>query len=352
MPIDKDTVDSTSVAYKIMEVDWKMVSDLLGGTRAMRNAGTQWLTQFPKEKKQDYDRRIADSYLYNMYRDTCKRLTAKPYSKPIQVKQDKLPDYLQELKNNADNQGNSLTQFGRYNFMNGVSYGKSHILVDYPLSKKQMNLAEERKLGIRPYFSQYDADSLIGWKTRKTVGGMIVPSQVRLKETRVEAVGVYGEEEVDYIRVINEDSFEIYKYIKKDKTWILDDIGVNTLGEIPIRTFYTMRTGFFTAELPLEDLAWLNLAHWNSYSDHRNIMRFARLGILWATGITEEEQKKGIEIGVNHLASSTNTDAKLGYVEYAGSGAVKLGMEELKMIEEKGEILGMQPQLLQIYLVG
>jgi len=89
-------------------------------------------------------------------------------------------------------------------------------------------------------------------------------------------------------------------------------------------------------------LAWLNLAHWQSMSDQRNILRFARVGLLFAAGFSDEELEEGLTIGPNQLIRSTNESAKVTYVEHKGN-AIATGQQDLDKLEERMKVLGLQP---------
>tara|TARA_R110000823_G_scaffold105276_1_gene223630 strand:- start:78 stop:788 length:711 start_codon:yes stop_codon:yes gene_type:complete len=97
-----------------------------------------------------------------------------------------------------------------------------------------------------------------------------------------------------------------------------------------------------TADPPFEDLAWLNLAHWQSLSDQRNILRFARMPLLYQFGISEEEIESEITIGPSQLIRSINPDAKMGYVEHGGR-AIESGDKDLRNLEAQMEVMGLQP---------
>jgi hypothetical protein len=93
---------------------------------------------------------------------------------------------------------------------------------------------------------------------------------------------------------------------------------------------------------PLEDLAWINLAHWQSHADHRNYLRFIRIGILTAAGFADEEIEKGIVIKPNGMVTSSSKDAKLSYVEHSGE-AYQAGLDDLEMLRRDMETLGTTP---------
>ena len=64
--------------------------------------------------------------------------------------------------------------------------------------------------------------------------------------------------------------------------------------ECAVDADYAMR-----ARPPLLDLAWLNLAHWQSSSDQRHILHIARVPILFARGMDTAESQ--IDIGPNRI---------------------------------------------------
>jgi hypothetical protein len=338
---DKDySVDSKGSAYLEMEHDWALVRDLMGGTTAMRNAGETWLPREPKEDPDSYTVRKDRSFLYEAYPDTVDKLAQKPFIKPVTI-QGELPERIGNTKN-VDNSGNSLTNFAKEVLKDAIDRGLTHLLIDFPKANPSNTRGDEKEKNINPYFTHVKAENLIGFKWKFAESGEKKLSQIRIHEKRIEEAGSYGEQEANFIRVINETSWELYKKSPDDKEYWLWDSGINTFGEIPLITFYTNRTGFMKAKPALMKLAWLNLAHWQSYSDQRNILRFARVGILFAAGFTEDELKKGVFVGPKKLTGSTNPDAKLEYVEHSGK-AIEAGEKDLQKLEERMEVVGLQP---------
>tara|TARA_R110002012_G_scaffold60605_2_gene158562 strand:+ start:6876 stop:8276 length:1401 start_codon:yes stop_codon:yes gene_type:complete len=331
-------VDEKSKAYTEMARRWDLIEDLLGGTLAMRDAQQKWLPQETQESPLAYRARLDRSYLYGAFTDTVKKLSAKPFSKPVDAKEGLTPQ-LEDIADDADLNGRDITSFARDIFEDGITYGLAHILIDYPAIGAGLNLAEERATGARPYFVRIKPTDLIAWQSTKQADGTEVVTQIRFKENRIEVDG-FEEKVVEYIRVITETEWQLWR--EKDGDWLLAEEGLHSFGEVPLATFYTARDGFMSARPPLEDLAWLNLAHWQSLSDQRNILRFARMGILFASGFSEEEIEGGVTIGASQLTASTNPDAKLSYVEHSGN-AIGAGEADLSKLEARMEVLGLQP---------
>ena len=340
-----DAVDSPSLEYRRMERRWELLHDLLGGTLTMREAEHKWLPQEPREEYASYHNRLRRSFLFNAYGDTVEKLTSKPFSRPV-VAQGSLPAPIDSMLDDMDMAGTNLTQFARQMFRSAIVYGLTHVLVDFPKSQAQ-TLDEERRTGTRPVFIHISPTQLIGCKHEISPSGGMRLKQVRIKETRVETVGEFGETEVEYVRVISDTDYQLYrKDYEADGSaegdYRLVEEGQHTFGDVPLITYYINRNGYMSATPPLEDLAFMNLAHWQSMSDQRNILRFARVGLLFAAGFSDEEMEEGIAIGPNQLIRSTNENAKMQYVEHDGK-AISSGQEDLSTLETRMEVLGMQP---------
>ena len=340
---NQDTVDIKSDAYSEMESRWDLIHDLLGGTAAMREAGEKWLPKETKESQKAWDIRLSRSFLYEAYSDTVKDVASKPFSKPVTI-QGELPEPLGQIASNVNGQGQSLTQFAGELFESAVNYGLTHILVDYPKLDKELNLAEERKSGVKPKFIHVKPTQIIGWRTETGPDGQVRLTQVRIKETQQEPVGKFGEQAVDYIRIYTPDTWELWRKTADAEEYVLFDEGIHTFGEIPLVTLYLNQTGFMTAKPTMEALAWMNLAHYQSDSDQRNILRFARVGIIFVSGLTEEEAEKDMVLGPNRFIKSVNPDAKMEYVEHSGQ-AIGSGRQDLQDLEARMEVLGLQPYM-------
>jgi len=341
-------VDSTSLAYEAMAAKWDMLDDLLGGTAAMREAATKWLPQEPAEEQLAYECRLARSVLYNAYSDTIEKLSAKPFTKPITITN--LPDVLKYLETDVDKTGRSLTQLGKDLLHDMVNYGKTHLFPDFSYipqneTDNKASIEDEKKVGARAILTHVSPENLISWQTTTDIFGNITLIQIVIREVRTEADGTYGDKTIEYYKVVHPGDWERWQKVVNDKgevSFISAGSGKLTLGYIPLITIYAQRTGYLTADPPLEDLAWLNITHWQSMSDQRNILRFARFGILFGKGFTKEEVKRGYAIGPSQAILSSDPNADLKYAEHNGA-AIGAGEKDLESLENRMEILGLQP---------
>ena len=215
---DTDTVDTPSVSYieMVESGEWLLINDLMAGTRAMRFSGEQWLPIEPKETRDAYDNRLERSFLYGGYSDTVDKLTAKPFSKPVSLKNPPTQEMLAEVEEDVDQTGTNLTQFTRALFKIGLRRGLCHILIDFPSTVGELSLAEERQLEIRPRFIAIDPWDLIGWKTGVALNGVPQLTQIRIREERIVNDGKFADTKEHWIRVYNVETWEMWKLIKND----------------------------------------------------------------------------------------------------------------------------------------
>lgn len=348
-PKPEDRVDCTSVLYQSMEPAWNLTNSLMGGTPAMRAGGRNWLPQEALETDPQYDVRLNRSFLYSGFKDTIKRLVSKPFSKAVTtLNDDALSDMIKAMLKNVDKTGKDLTQLSRDMLSAGIQYGLTHVFVDFPSMPEGATKADEASVNAHPVLIQITPPQMLSWCVEHGEGGEQRLTEIRFAETRTEKVGKYGDMEVDFIRVIRTNEWELWrKDPDKDETvedpWVqVGEATPHTFGRIPLVTYYTNRSGFMTAESPLTDLAWTNLAHYQTHSDYRNGVRFTTHGLLMFSGLSKADMEKTMSLGPAGLFRTTNKDAKGAYVEHSGKG-IGTARQYLSDIREEMEMLGMQP---------
>ena len=360
-----DAVAAPTAAYNRMAEAWSLISDLMGGTGVMRSRGEAWLPREPNETPANYKVRLNRSFLYGAFKDTVEKTVAKPFSKPITVQEDDgLPEPLSEISEDVDRAGVDITQLGRMVFETMIAFGKAHVFIDFPNTGGTLTLGQERERKVRPLFKFVHPQDLIGWRTETTPDGEERLVQARIREFKTEPDGKYSDKEVEYIRVLNSSlppditadpagegempvnvatggSWELHKR-QDDGSYVMVDSGSYTYPGVPLVTFYSKRTKFMEAEPPLEDLAELNLEHYQSSSDQRNVLRFARIGMIAMTGVSQDEMDQKTTIAPNATLRSVNPEAKFYYVEHSGK-AIEAGERDISHLEQKMEVLGMKP---------
>lgn len=331
-------------AYSKMELRWKLPEALWGGTDAMRKKGITYLPQDEKESDQAYMVRLNRSFLFNGFKKTVNTMVGKVFSKPIILKEDVNPK-IKEWAESVDSEGRSLNIFAEDVLRESMKWGLCHVFVDMPKAPANATLADEQKLNLKPYWNKVIPQHLIGWRSIK-VGSKDILTNIRIWEEYTESDGDYGEKMVQRIREVDIDSYKVWELrnvvvagkASTQQEWQLVEQGVMTLGYIPLFTVYTQREGFMIGSPPLEDLCWINVAHWQSSSDQRHILHVARVPILFGSGLGDSADK--IVVGPNRMiAGPDNSDLK--YVEHSGK-AIESGRDDLKDLESQMKIMGLE----------
>lgn len=305
----------------------------------MRAAGEDFLPQYDNEANKTYSARLSRATLLNMTEQTLDTIAGKPFREQT-VLGDDVPPPIEELTEDLDMQGSNLHAFCRSWFREAWAKGFSHVLVEHPTPEERIDsdtgepvartLADDRAEGLRPYWVHVKPECLIAAYST-VLNGREVLTHVRIRETTVERHG-WEEVEVQRIRVLEPGRWEVWVPDEKGEKWYLENEGTTTLNYIPLVTFYAgKRSGLMECKPPLTDLAHLNVAHWQSSSDQRNVLTVSRFPILAASGVSSDQK---VNIGPNNFLTTEAPEGKWYYVEHTGA-AIKAGAEDLNALEDQ-----------------
>lgn len=337
LPKKEDKVsdlDEESKAYKEMAKHWELILALRGGTLKVRGDGRKWLPQEPRETNTAYNNRLNRSVVFGAYTKTIDTLAGLPFLRAVNI--ENIPEQLAYLKEEADAGNRDLTNFAHSLLEEALDLGLTYIFVDMPYFEGDISLEDEIRYKIRPYFSQISPTNIIRW-TKKRIGGLDILTSIVIKEEDVEYDG-FKEEEIEQVRIITADYIQIWRENEEEEKWYLYKTIPNSLGKIPIIPVYANRTGFMQGLPCLEDLAWLNLRHYQKQSDLDNIEHVANVPILFGAGFQEGELD-GVEIGPNRAITASDPNAKLGYVEHTAA-AIGASQASIRILEERMAAMG------------
>jgi hypothetical protein len=313
---------------------------LMGGTEAMRAAGVAYLPRFAKESEEAYRSRLASSWLFNGFRKTVRDMVGRVFSKPVELAG--ADARLVEWCENVDMQGRDLSTFARQVFEDAISGpGVSYIMVDSPRREGVVTQAVAQAQNLRPYMTHLRVEDVLGWRA-ETVQNVTRLVQLRVMEEVQERdpADEFGSVSVQQVRVLDlVDGLvqvRLFRRTGDKKDWAVFDDYLTDATEITVVAVYANRTGFFTGLPLLDDLADINIAHWQSQSDQRNILHYARVPILFGAGVSGD-----ITIGAVSATLSDDPNAKLQWVEHSGK-AIEAGRQDLKDLEFQMETFGLQ----------
>jgi hypothetical protein len=351
------TVADKSPAVASMEADWTLAAALMGGTQTMRAAGKAHLPQWPNEDDRSYKTRLALATLYPAYQQSVETLAAKPFSKGLTIEED-VPTAPHDIKgwtDDIDREGRKLHVFAADLMESALGEGLCGILVDYPKADGVRYKAEEKALGLRPYWVHIKPGQILGWRAARQNGKWTI-LQLRFMENVEEPDGEFGAISIQQVRVLYPGRWQVWRKKKVDSTgkedWLLHDDGITTLNYIPFVPIYGKRTGFMMGKPPMIELAHMNVKHWQSQSDQDTLLHIARVPILVRTGMQDTVTPDGTlvkpELTIGAAAAvDLPKDATLTFTEHGGAAisAGKTSLDDLKeeMRQAGAEMLVLKP---------
>lgn len=320
------SVDQRSTRCQKFYDDREMLRAIRGGTKVMRDAGEKYLPKEPGESQTAYKRRLARSFLVNFTDKTARRLSSLPFTRPVVVESERYQDLADEYLKAIDSKGTSLTGLASTVFEDALWNGSSFLAVDAAVD------------GGKPYAYHLSGDNIIGYRMDEDDR----LTEIRIKETAVVADGEWGEKEVGRVRVFKRDgevvTWSLYEETKGgtyELIVISQPFALKEIPVIPLHTTAVVKSGELFAPSPLEDLAYMNLQHYQESSDQSNILRVARVPVLFGSGMSEESE---ISIG-SEYAIKGDTGSDLKYVEHSGA-AIGAGRQSLVDLETKMSAFG------------
>jgi hypothetical protein len=312
-----------------MQAATEALRRVYGGTQAMRDAGKTYLPKEEGESETAYNSRLARTVLFNATRKTVQDMAGRVFAKEVQLENGS--SRFSQWAENIDGTGRHLNTFAAYVFSDALQSGIAYIVADTPATEDGATLANQGQ----PYLVHLRVEDVIGWTHEYTEDGLRLTS-FRYYESVEMRNGVHVET-VQQIKVLLPSAYEIWRQNDK-KEWTLYAEGQRGIEAIPVAPVYLNQTGYMTGEPPLRDLADLNITHWQSSSDQRNILHVARVPILFMAGVQEDVD---LLVGAGSLTRAGDPQASMNYVEHSGA-AIGSGKEDIKELEFQMQAMGLQ----------
>ena len=327
------TVDAPNNSWVRMEPGWLLIEQLLKGTRGIRQGHRKFLPQFPREADDSYDVRLSKAVLSPFYKRLELLLAGMLTRKPVRLTD--VSDQVTEQLFDVDLQGNDLQTWLFNTARIALRYGHVGVLVDAPRAGENG----------RPYWITISPRELLGWRTEIADGKQRL-TMLRIAETVTVPDGKYGEKDVERVRVLTPGAYEIHEKDEKGDYKIVDE-GRTSLSEIPFAVAYANRTGVMESIPPLDDIAELNLQHYQVSSDLSNILSVSAIPLLAIYGFPQSAEE--ISAGASEALALPET-ARSEYIEPSGN-SFDAQFKQLEQIENKINGLGLAA-VLGAKLVG
>ena len=296
------TVESPNTAYVNMEPHWLLIEALLQGTYGIRKGHRKYLPQEPRELDEAYDNRLMRSTLAPYYVRLERMLAGMLTRKPVRLED--VSDVVTEQLFDVDLQGNDLNVWTYETARKCIRYGHVGVLVDAPKAGDNG----------RPYWVSVTPRDILGWRSEVKDGKQQL-TQLRLMETITVPNGLYGEKQVQQVRVLTPGAFEIHQKDDKGDFRLIDE-GSTSLSEIPFAVAYSNRVGVLESRPPLADIAELNLKAYQVQSDLDNQLHISAVPMLAIYGFPQSAEE--ISAGPGE-AMALPEGASAQYIEPSGN---------------------------------
>lgn len=270
--VAKPDPSTPSADHNAMKPYWDKASSILGGIETMRQAGEKYLPKFEEEKKADYEVRLKNARLTNIFGDIVQNLAQKPFARQVDLivpdekdkakEAERQKDEIEEFCENVDGAGNHLHVFAGDVFHAGIAFAIDWILVDHTKVKPMATVEEEKKAGARPYWVRIPAVNMLAVYSAM-VDGEEQFVYARIFEPVTVRDGDFGEKTIERVRILIRDAsttkdevnadkvsygparFEVHEKRLKvgttDFEWVKVDFGPITIGVIALVPFITGR---------------------------------------------------------------------------------------------------------------
>jgi len=341
-PRDLPSTPSPSAAAQLKVV--AMIRDVQGGTRRLHEKGPTYLPQAPGEGSKNYLIRLHRSVLFNVFTHTLQALAGFVFRKDPKMGDD-VPAVIQEHAENIDNAGTHIDVFARDLLADALATGHCAILVDFPKTGGAQTAADEGPDGLRPYWVPIKKDNILSWRTTVEAGHLML-QQVVLREATYVPDGLFGEKEQIQYRVLYREGegadavvgFRLIQIAENNKAIIVVDEGIygNQI-EIPLVEIVSSgRRSLFESDPPLLDLCYLNIAHYQQWSDYATAIHLTNSPLLTIAGQDQistdsDGARQELIIGPHSVIASSNPQLKVAYVSHNGQslGSSKEALDDL-----------------------
>ena len=295
-------VNDPNSSWVNQEPHWGLIEIMLSGTYGIRKGHRKFLPQEPRELDEAYDNRLQRSVLAPYYVRLERMLAGMLTRKPVRL--DDVSDVIREQLFDVDLQGNDLQTWLFQTSRICIRYGHVGVLVDAPKAGDNG----------RPYWVTVSPKNILGWRTELKDGKQQL-TQLRLQEKIVVPDGLYGEKQVEQVRVLTPGAFEIHQKDQQGDFKVVDE-GRTSLSDIPFSVAYSNRMGVLESIPPLADIAELNLQHYQVQSDLSNQLHISAVPMLAIFGFPQSAEE--ISAGPGE-ALALPEGASAQYIEPAGN---------------------------------
>ncbi|MDO6706781.1 DUF4055 domain-containing protein [Photobacterium sp. 1_MG-2023] len=283
--------------YKNAMKKWAFMDDICAGSDAIKAKKETYLPKpnpndTSPENTQRYEQYVIRAVFYGATGNTLRGLIGAVFRKwPVP----NLPATLKYVERDVDGCGVSVFQQSQKVLSEVLKKARCALYVDYPKTEGQTSKKVLSEGMVRATISAIDANSVINWRTEQ-VGAVHKLALVVMSEkvNRVTSDG-FGTETVEQLRELRleEGRYKVRVWQNQSNNWVVTDEFTPTDGtgrpwsEIPFTFVGASNNDPDIDDIPLEDLAHINIAHYRNSADYEDSLFFCGQVQPWISGLDE-----------------------------------------------------------------
>lgn len=338
---DSDLPSQVSPAAKRQRESTKLMRDVLAGPERIRAQGTVYLPKAAGESDTTYRNRLARAVFFGYTARAVDGLTGLVFCEdpklgddvPLEIAGD--AEGSGGLWENIDNAGTHGAVFCRSLFAEALSVGHAAVLVDFPKTGGTQTAGDE-KGGIRPYWVPIPKENILSWRVAIENGRQVL-TQVVLEEKQWVDDGKYGSKEVTVYRILlrgaGKAGFLLVRIADDKQSLVVLDQGIyGNQTEIPlVEVPGPGRVALFESKPPLLDMAYLNIAHYQEWSEAAWGRHKSNVPILVTVGL-QMDPGTTLAVGADAGINISDPAGKAMYISHDGQALAssRQACEDLK----------------------
>lgn len=308
--------------------DYRAATDLpatlMQGETALKEKGSTYLVKRTAVETDNlFANRVEASNLVNAFQIGVSGWAGRITGQGVELSEDAYKlDIVNDIKEKADTKGNGLDVFAGQVAALGLGIGSGIILIDGP-EKDNNNLSrrEAKEKGLRPYFRLIDpAKDLLGFSEEN---GVLTELRIEETEERKSGDNSYQKKIIHKARVYKRTGSTVTVQVTEfvDNNEVPGEEIKLELGYIPVIAYIPgEQDTALTGKTPVQGLADLTRAHWNSWSLQTWVLLAARNPFLVMIGSNLDIKKIVASISTFIGIGKGKQEADCKYVEINGEG--------------------------------
>jgi hypothetical protein len=334
------SVDTQHPEYIAYASVWKTMRDTIEGHRAINKAGELYLPRLSGQDMGEYKTYLQRAVFFNAVGRVSEALVGMVFRKAPAIEAEALGPLIEDVTGS----GQPLSSFAQEVFNEVIDLRRCGVMVDYTQNElAPITQAQAAQAGLRPYMALYRAEDIINWRVDMDKGGDFL-TLVVLRERQEDTSDPFKMKYVERFRVLRMDE-GVYKqqvWEKQKNTFvmlseIIPQMNGAALKYIPFRFFGGVDGTTSVVPPMLEDMAYINIAHYRNSADLEHGLHYTGLPTAVITGVMANDQT--YSIGSGNAWVFENADAKASFLEFTGQGLGAL-KEALKDKEQQMAALG------------